>query len=289
MSSFEVIEDYTQARDWERICLMGTPGCGKTQLAGAIPWSTKKWGDRGIYIAADSGSAGLDSVLEDDRKHLIPVRLIPKTVKDPKTGEERLVVDVNEFMSQALATNWKARYPDVGTLIVDTFTEPAQTVLAAIASANPFGGGHVSYGTGISQVNLPSMPDYGAAQAAVKRWIQLAFNQPLNLVALFHGDFVEPEQGETGTIYGGPATVGKALVRYIAGKFHNVFLVESRNSSVRVGNEVKVQTKYTVYTEQKGIWHAKMRLGRANPMPSFDITNNQRAFWQAYDAAKETN
>lgn len=282
MGSFEVSEDYRDARGLERICLMGPPGGGKTKLAGDLPFGTPKWGERGIYIASDSGSAGLDSVSFASRERLIPVYLKPSEVNG------KLVIDTNAFMCEALSNNWKAQYPDVGTIIVDTFTEPAKTILGDIADSGVTGG-HVTVGAGVSRTNNPSPSDYGLAQQQVTRWLKFAFGQPLNLVAIFHGDFVEPEQGESGTIFGGPATVGKALVRYIAGKFHNVFLVECKNQSVRVGNEVKVQTKYMVHTEQKGIWHAKIRLGGPNPMPSFDITNNTKGFWEAYDKAKESN
>lgn len=254
-----------------------TAGCGKTQLVTALPWGDK-WGRRAIYVPIDPRAEGLKSVLPENRSHLIIAKPEPKRV-----GTE-LVMDLNGELVEIFSKDWKSVYSDVGTIIVDTFTVGAESVLGAVAKQASFSSNPITFGTGAAKITLPTMGDYGATQAIVKRWLQFLETQPLNVICVFHGDWVEPESGIGGVISGGPTTVGKAGIRDMARKFDNLFFLNVREE-VTPGNPPKRSMKYHVHTTKTGIWEAKLRVGGPNTMPTTDITDNPRAFWEAFDKA----
>lgn len=270
-----------------------TAGCGKTQLVTALPWGPK-WGQKAIYVPIDPRSEGLRSVLPENREHLIVVKPEPKTAivqagaAQLGASSPKLVMDLNEELVEIFSHDWRAEYPDVGTIICDTFTVGAENILMAVASQSAYSNNPITYGKGIAKITIPSMGDYGATQAIVKRWLQFLEAQPLNVIVVFHGDWVEPESGVGGVISGGPTTVGKAGIRDMARKFDNLFFVNVQDQAVPAapGQPPKRSTRYTVHTTKTGIWEAKLRIGSStNPMPMTDITGDPKKFWTAFDTA----
>jgi AAA domain-containing protein len=270
-----IIEHPEQAP--ELIALYGPPGGGKTHLATSLPWGPK-WGERAIYVPIDPRAEGLKSVAPENRGRLIVVKPSTKLVNN------ELVLDMNDELVSIFTRDWKKEYPDVGTIICDTITVGAQEVLMAVTESASFSDKHITYGKGRAQLSIPMQGDYGAAQAVVRRWFIFLKNQPLNVLALFHGDYVEPESGEPGTLFGGPTTVGKAGVRDMAAKFDNLFFVNPVAETVtKPGSPPQKRLRYMVHTQRRGIWEAKLRVGSKNPMPEVDITDNARSFWEKFD------
>lgn len=256
-----------------------TAGCGKTQLATSLPWGPK-WGQHAIYVPIDPRSEGLKVVLPENRDHLIIAKPEPRQV-----GAERMM-DLNAELVQIFSHDWKRDYPDAGTMILDTVTVGAESVLSAVADQAAFSNNPMTFGQGKAKITLPVMGDYGATQAIVKRWFQFLEQQPLNVIAIFHGDWVEPESGVGGVISGGPTTVGKAGIRDMARKFDNLFFLNLRQHTTP-GNPPKRETRYEVHTTKTGIWEAKLRTNKPNPIPTVDITNNPRTFWEQFDQATQ--
>lgn len=267
----------------ELIALYGPPGSGKTQLACALPWGHPRWGNRAAYLAIDPRSAGLKSVRPEDREH------IDVFVPEAKMHQGRLVLDMNAEVIAFLTRDWSKEAPDTRTLILDTVSVGADHVLDAVASSGAFSDKHITYGSGVAQLSIPMQGDYGAAQNVVKKWFRAAEAQPLNVLALFHGDVVESDAGEHPTAWGGPTTVGKAGVRDMSRKFENLLFVANRTVNVpaKDGKPATKAVLYEVHTQKRGVWEAKIRIGIKNDKPTFDITDNPRAFWEWFTTKME--
>ena len=136
----EVREKATATRKPVRVGLNADPKTGKTRLVTSLPWGPF-WGERAIYVAADPGADDFDSspILDENKDRLICVTPSPKTVKG-RDGSERLVYDPHKEAFAIASRNWKAEYPDVGTIIWDTVTRTSTELLAAYANAGIFSG-----------------------------------------------------------------------------------------------------------------------------------------------------
>jgi hypothetical protein len=268
----------------ELIAIYGPPGAGKTQLACALPWGSPRWGEKAAYLAIDPRSAGLKSVRQEDRDHILVFQPEVKLVGGKK------VIDMNGEVTSFLTGDW-SKTPEVRTLILDTISVGADSVLDAVASSGAFSDKHITYGVGNAMLSIPMQGDYGATQNVVKKWFRMAEQLDMNILALFHGDVVESDAGEHPTAWGGPTTVGKAGVRDMSRKFENLFFCSNRAVNVPAANgkPATKELRFEVYTQKKGVWEAKLRCGGVNPMPVTDITGNPRFFWEQFDKVTGEN
>lgn len=253
---------------FERIALYGPPKTGKSQLVTSLPWDTEKWGRKAVYYATDPGSETMRSVFKENREHLHVV------LPDRK--------NVLEHACKTMTTDWKKEV-DASTLIWDTTTETSRRLLREYANSGVFSASHnVKVGSGKFMHVSPMQGDYMAVHNSMSFIMELAWDQPLHLIFLFHDDYAEPQGGSPEGLHGGPSIVGKAAIKWVAGRFDSVLRTEKRSSA---GSE-----KYIVRTSSKGIWVAGVRNPNpVCPLPSEVeiVPGNQRAFWNAYDKAVE--
>lgn len=264
-----------------RIALYGDPKSGKTRLATDLPWDDgtdpSGWGEQAIYVAWDADSGARQSVLQRSRERLIVVQpTYSGGKKDPGTEASNIAFH-----------NWKKDFPKVNTIIWDTMTTTSREILSAVAASGVFSDKHVTHGAPGTPAHVanPMEGDYGMTQMLTQHIIGHLFAQPLNVVVIFHGDWVEPKSGEPGGLTGGPQTVGKAAIRTIGSMFQNLFRVEAK-AIVAPGQ--KAVTKHMVYTTKRGIWMAGIQTPYAeNPIPELEIGTEPRKVWEMVDRATQ--
>lgn len=273
-----------------RAALIGEPKDGKTRLATSLPWDIM--GERAAYIAWDSDSELLGSVLAENREHIVAV--VPSDARAPKLGPtgKPLPFDPHKeaiyFATRSWATGFKERLPDgtevdvppCQTIIWDTMTATARDILYAYADTGKFSQNHVSVGVQgqADYMAQPQMGDYGLAQRAVLHILGYLMKQPTNLIVLFHTDYQEPEGA--GAVTFGPATVGKAAIKPVASLFNNLFVLATAEQLVK-GNPPTRRLVRKVYTERKGMYMGGIRAPYPkNPVPEIEIGENPVEFWR---------
>jgi hypothetical protein len=276
-----------------KVGLVGEPKYGKTRLATSLPWET--FGDKAVYIAWDPGSESLDSVLVENREHLVVVQPSAKTLGN------KLVFDPHKEAIAIATKPWAEGFEEGGavippcqTLIWDTMTSTARDLLAAYADSGVFSGEkgdkHVSvgeFGTAYYMAQ-PMMGDYGIAQRAVLHILKFLLKQPLNVIVLFHTDYMEPEGA--GQVTFGPATIGKAAIKPVASLFDNLFVLDVQDKLVKAsaGGPPTRMTKRQVYTDKKGLYLGGLRSSYPrNPIPEVELSDNPVAFWNLVNSVRK--
>jgi hypothetical protein len=268
----------------------GNSGDGKTTLATSLPFGPEsRWGERAIYVALDTNSEALESVLRPNRARLIVVK--PSSAKNAISG--RLEMNFHKEIFAIANTPWRERYPDAKTMIWDTGTTAAEWLLRQYANTAVFSGSddkHITVGTrgsGDFFAN-PMQGDYGMVQSVMLQLIAQSVMQipPMNQLWVFQSDWTQPEGG--GDLVIGPGTVGGKAINKVMKEFSNVFRMECRTSTVPSKDGTVINnTTYKVYTAKRGAAHAKFRYPLdkgVNPMPEFVVdAKDPSAFWRRID------
>jgi len=266
-----------------KAAIVGEPKYGKTRLATSLPW--EELGDLAAYVAWDPGSASLDPVLPENRAHILVVEPSSKTVGT------KVVFDPHREAITIATKPWaegfkdgEVEIPPVQTLIWDTMTATARDLLSAYADSGVFSGEkgdkHVAVGDFGTPYYMaqPMMGDYAIAQRAVLHILKFLLKQPVNVIVLFHTDFMEPEGA--GQVTFGPATIGKAAIKPVASLFDNLFTLDVQERLVR-GNPPTRTTKRLLYTDKKGLYLGGLRSPYPkNPIPENELSENPVEFWQ---------
>lgn len=268
---------------WRQVALYGAPKSGKTRTATSLPWGPI-WGEKAIYVAVDPGSSSLASVLPHHREHLIVVE--PET----KIIGGRTSYDPLEEAFAIATRSWTLEFPEAKTLIWDTLSETSYQLLKAYANTGQFSDKHVSFGKPGSPTfhTLPMEGDFGGAQNSALFILEALFRQPMNLIVLFHDEFVQPKKDadpRLGGLFGGPALAGKAGTKAVAKAFNNLF---RQHIGAKGSTTTNIQPKYVVQTQPNGneIWLMGARLSLPeNPIPSVTLNPDPVNFWTALDGA----
>jgi len=232
----------------ERVCVYGPPKTGKSRLATSVPTGRDSpWGEKVLYVCADAGSDNLRPVMTKYRGDIVPIVMEGK--------------DLLEESVEIATKDWKKEVPGAGTLVWDTMTETSKQLLQQYANSGVFSDNHAvqvgKRGTK-SWHTSPMQGDYGAAQNSVGYILEHLWTQPLNIIVLFHQRWIEPKKNSADGLMGGPEICGREGVRWIPGKFDNVFRTE------RVNSGPASEAKFIVHTTQRGIWHAGYRSNKAS-------------------------
>lgn len=228
------------------------------------------WGHNAVYVAADPSSESLSSVLPVYRGRLEVVKPRPaEAFRETRKGRVPTKYDPLKEAVQIATYPWA----DEGfkTLIWDTMTVTSRDLLRAYALMQNFSGETksgdskaISFGDPNSpEFHVhPTMGDYGAAQSSTDHILQLLFEQPLNLIVLFHEEWVEPKKTDTGETVGGPATIGNARVKHLPGLFDHCI----RQEAVRKQLPGKPrQEQFIMHTSKHGPWIAGLRCPGVTP------------------------
>ena len=280
----------------------GNSGVGKTALITALPWGTSRWGDKAIYVAWDAGSETLLSVAPEDRKHLIVV------TPQPQRGVgDKLVMNPYKTAMDIATADWETLAPGARTLIWDGGTRLAEQILRAVANtgatvspAKKAQGEETRLVLGdkgeANYMALPIIPDYGMAQHAVMQWSEFLRQQPMNVLVACVSDYYKPEGGSLdGDTIGGPCLVGTKIIPKFMKDFDNIFRISIESETVMIDSrdesgkplppKFERTNKRILWTEQAGIWNAKVRRPPSivNPIARVELTVSPVEFWNLFD------
>lgn len=240
----------------------GGGGVGKTRLfASCFRGWPEQFGDRGIYVGLDPASERLDSVLPVDRPNLELVGV-------------DMSKDVYAQLKEIYTYNWAAE--GFKTIITDTLTTAIGTMLTQFTNSGKFSDKNIDLGNGMK---LPQPGDYNAANTLTMGLLRFMQTSNMNCLTLYHEQEVRPEPGTPGEPYGGPATVGKALVRTIGNLDMTVLrLGVRRPKGTPLGT--KPEMERVVYTDANGIWASKLRTPHLkNPCPEIVMEPDPVNVW----------
>lgn len=242
--------------------MYGAGGTGKTRLAAAACRSwPEQFGERAIYLALDPASERLDSVLPEDRGNLEMVGVDIKR-------------DVYTQMKEILTYPWEKE--GFKTIITDTMTTVIGILLTQVTNSGKFSDKHIDLGDGMKQ---PMPGDYLAVNTLTMGLLRFMQGSGLNCLSLYHEAEVRPEPGQAGEPYGGPATVGKALIRTIGNLDMTVLRIGMRRP--RGAGLGKFEMERVVYTDTNGIWQSKLRSQHLkNPIPEVVMEPDPTNVWK---------
>jgi len=301
---FNMVDGKMSVESRVNAVIYGNSGVGKTALVTALPWGTERWGDRAVYVAWDAGSETMLSIRPEDRKHLTVI-----TPKLQYTTGDKLVLNPYKTAMDIATADWATLVPGAKTIIWDGATRLAEQILRAVANT----GATVSpvkkekgeenrlvigeRGTA-SFMAQPIIADYGMAQNIILQWSEFLRQQPLNVLVVCVTDYYKPEGGSyDGDTIGGPATVGVKIIPKFLKDWDNCLRISIEPETVavsRAGGDGKPMpptferiNKRVVWTEQQGIWSAKVRrpASSTNPIAKVELTPDGRDFWNLFDAS----
>lgn len=259
-----------EAQKWFKILGYGAPSVGKTAWATAYP---EAWGDA-VYVAYDEDSERLDSVITKYRPR---IHVVKPEGDDP-------ILNLNEVAIH----NWRAEYPTANVLIIDTFSRAVKEVLFYVAKKGYFSSRkegkddlHMVFGPKDAEIThaLPVEGDYGGVQSMIFNWLRLMFHHQsgMHVIILTHEGEGTPKKG--GQYVGGPATVGKALLRDFAQDFPIVVRLKMQSAPAIGGNPPK--TERVALADMHGDFIARIRegSGKGNPMPSVRLGVDPGNWW----------
>ncbi len=253
----------------ERIILYGRAGVGKTRLALSL---TPRFGKEILYYAADTNTQWLDSIALPKRDR---VRVVEPEGDDP----------IQNFM-EFCARDWSKVYPNVGTIVVDTFTKVALDCIRYSANSgavdrekhyrigDPANGGQT----------LPNRGDYQASESISRGFMDMMFTRQKDLHIIFvcHEDV---KMVENIPVAAGPAHPGRAMLEYIPAQFSTVIRL-IRDTQYVPGVDDVPRSVVVAIGENDGLFIAKVRTSNEtgpNPLARVVLERDPINYWQTYD------
>lgn len=253
----------------ERIIIYGQAGVGKSRFALAVP-RDDYWGEILLY-AADEGSEFLQSVSPAMRKG---VHVLVPSGDNP-------IVNFQEFCVH----DWRKEYPNVKTLVVDTYTKVTRDSIQHSANSgavtaekhftvgDPLKGGQV----------IPNRGDYMAIESLSQGYLSSLFQHQahFNIILLCQED-IKVVEGVAQSV-GGPAHPGRAMAQELPAKVSTVIRL-IREPLLLPGNPIPQICVFAI-TTHNGQYIAKLRecAEGGNPMPRTQLDINPVNFWTKYN------
>lgn len=253
----------------ERILIYGSSGIGKTRAALSL---TQRFG-KIAYYAADDGSEFLASLAPEKRDRVLVVK---------PTGDS----PEKNFM-QFCMQDWSKVDPEIGTLVIDTYSTLAQEVLQWSANNNVidrekhFIVGDIKNG---GQA-IPNRGDYQAIESMSRGFLKNIFSMQADKHIIFvcHE---EVKLLENVRAVGGPSHPGRSLVDFLPGQFSTV--IRLIREPILVPGEYVPRDVVVAITENDGKFVAKLRTGNedeknSNPLKRVTLNVNPVNLWETYD------
>ncbi len=252
----------------ERIIIYGRAGIGKTRMALSLP---PRYG-KVVYFAADDNSEFLSSIDPSKRDRVIVVK---------PEGD-----DPSALFMQFAMTDWKAIDPEIGTVVVDTYTKIAldairhSAMTGAVTAEKHFVVGDPAKGG----VVLPNRGDYMAIDSLSRGFLTMLFTKQkdMHIILLCHEDVKIVENVHA---VGGPAHPGRAMTEYLPAQANTVIRL-IREQLLVPGADAPEDVVIAI-GENDGKFIAKVRTsdeGSANPLARVVLDRNPLNYWTKYDA-----
>lgn len=247
----------------ERIIIYGRAGIGKSRLALSLPEEFGKI----AYYAADQNSEFLASI--DPSKHARIVVVKPE-------GD-----DPTALFMQFCMMDWKKIDPEIGTLVVDTYTKVALDAIrysantGAVTSEKHYTVGDPTAGG----QTLPNRGDYLAIESLSRGFLDMLFSKQsdMHIIMCCHEDVKIVENVHA---VGGPAHPGRAMTEYLPAQFNTVIRL-IREQMLIPGADAPEDVVIAI-TENDGKFIAKVRTsneGVANPLARVPLDRNPLSYW----------
>jgi hypothetical protein len=253
----------------ELALIYGIPGSGKTRLATSLP---ERWG-KIAYFAFDKGSEKLDSVLPQYRDR---IDVFKPSWKDPILGAAEIEL-----------TDWKKLGYD--TIELDTFTTLCRAWLRNVTDEGHFQEKRNYIGTPGKPgfVALSDKGHYGGTATIIQNFIDgLIDKQPeMNIICICHEYLREKDKDGGGSVLGGPATVGKASLEWLAAQFSTVIRMDRSQETTFKDNIRGEKTVLVARMAQHGNYIARRNESGSggNPLPKLVLDPDPINFWRKYD------
>jgi len=254
----------------ERILFYGRAGIGKSRTALSSP--EKKYG-KIVYYAADDNSEFLTSISPAKRKRII-------TVKPDNTDPTQ------NFMAFAMQ-DWKKIDPEIGTLVVDTYTQVAMDCIRYSANSGAMTA-EKHYIVGDPQnggQTIPNRGDYMAIESLSRGFLDMLFDKQRDMHIIFvcHEDIKMVEGIHA---VGGPAHPGRAMAEALPAAFNTV--VRLIRESILIPGASAPQDVVVAIGENDGKFIAKVRTSDeegVNPLARVILDKTGSNFWTVFDNA----
>ena len=266
MQGLRIFDPLSADAQLERAIIYSRSGFGKSRLWASL---TPRFGEILLY-AADHSSEFMASTTVAKKKR---VRILKPTTGDPtKCFQEFCIRD------------WRPIFPDVKTIVVDTYTQVIQDSLqysaatGAVTAEKHFVVGDPKAG---GQV-IPNRGDYRAIASLSRGFLRSLFlhQAHYNIILVCHED----SKAFEGINIGGPAHAGWEMSEELPGHFSTVIRLVKEPLLVP-GRDVP-EMKVIAVTESDGKYIAKLRESdekNGNPMKRVVLDEDPTNFWVRYD------
>jgi len=251
----------------EKMIIYSRAGFGKTRLALSL---TPRFGES-LYYAADNGSEDLPSISEAKRSR---IQILKPTGKDPILAFQQFAI-----------TDWRERFPKVGTIVVDTYTKVILDALqysantGAVTSEPHYRVGDPSNGGQI----IPNRGDFRAIAHQSRGFLNNLFlhQAHYHIILVMHED---SKLLDGTNAVGGPAHAGWEMMEELPAMVGSV--VRLVRETILVPGADVPEMRVVAVTDSEGKYSSKLRESdeeNGNPMPRVVLDKNPVNFWKTFD------
>lgn len=254
----------------ERILIYGRAGVGKTRFGLSIPES---WG-RIAYYAADKNSWLLQSISKSKRDR---VEVVRGEGPDPTAQfMQFIMMDLDELG------------PDIGVIVVDTYTKVALDGLSYTANSLSMDREkHYIVGElGKGGIAIPNRGDYQGIDGLSKNYLDVLFDlhPDKHIIFMMHEESKQIG-GKDGPVIGGPQHPGWTMIDYLPSQFSTV--IRLIRDEVMAPGADDISPVVVAITEYDGKFPAKLRTDdeeAPNPLARCVLARNPSPWWVEYEA-----